>query len=49
VITVKDQVMGHLRTYHLIGMKGPQVLSMCGGQPKGRHVERICIAQTVAI
>ena len=43
--TVKDQVMGHLRTYnHLIEMKGPQVLPMCGGQQMGRYVERMYVA-----
>jgi len=42
--TVKDQVMGHLRTYHLIEIKGLQVLPMCGGQSMGRYVERIYAA-----
>jgi len=42
--TVKDQVMGHLRTYHLIEIKDPQVLPMCGGQPMGRYVERTYVA-----
>jgi hypothetical protein len=41
--------MSHLRTYHLIGMNGSQVLLMCGGQPVGRYVEGVYVAQIVAI
>ena len=41
--TKTDQVMGYLRTYHLMEIKGPQVLPMCGGQPMGRYVDRMYI------
>jgi hypothetical protein len=29
-------------------MKEPQVLSMCGGQPMSKYVERMCVVQKVA-